>query len=276
MELHASVFNKIATELAPADLRREFLVEGLFSAGEAKLRYWDVDRTVIGGICPVAAPIALPNPSEVRSSHFLERREVGIINIGGPGTIKAGGVEYSLANLDALYLGRGVADVSFASDSPDAPARFWIQSYPAHATHPPRHVRFSDSPGEKLGGSANANERILHKLIHPAAFPTCQVVMGITRLAPGSVWNTMPPHTHMLRSEVYLYFNIQPNNAVFHFMGEPQKTRHLVIHDTDAVLSPPWSIHSGAGTSHYSFIWGMGGENQEFSDMTRAEPGKLL
>jgi 4-deoxy-L-threo-5-hexosulose-uronate ketol-isomerase len=276
MELHASVFKKIASELPPDDLRREFLAKGLFAAGEARLRYWEVDRTVIGAVCPTGSPIPLPNPSEVRSTHFLERREAGIINIGGPGVIRAGGTEFRMANLDALYLGKGVGDVSFASDSAEAPARFWIQSYPAHVAHPSRHVRFADSLGEKLGGPANANERSLHKLIDPAAFPTCQVVMGITRLAPGSVWNTMPPHTHMLRSEVYLYFGIQPGNVVFHFMGEPQKTRHLVVHDTDAVLSPPWSIHSGAGTSHYSFIWGMGGENQEFADMTRAEPGKLL
>jgi 4-deoxy-L-threo-5-hexosulose-uronate ketol-isomerase len=276
MDLHASVFPRISSELPPDELRREFLVEGLFSPGEARLRYWDVDRTVIGGICPVGAAIGLPNPTELKSAFFLERREVGIINIGGPGIVRAAGSEFRVANLDALYLGRQTKDVSFESESATEPARFWVQSYAAHTVHPSRHVKFAESPVERLGGAAGANERTLHKLIHPAAFPTCQVVMGITRIAAGSVWNTMPPHTHMLRSEVYLYFGIQPGNAVFHFMGNPQKTRHLVVHDTDAVLSPSWSIHSGAGTSHYSFIWGMGGENQEFSDMTRADPGKLL
>jgi 4-deoxy-L-threo-5-hexosulose-uronate ketol-isomerase len=276
MEQHASVFPEIASEMSPEELRREYLVQGLFKPGEANLSYWDIDRTVLGGICPEAQPVALPNPPELKSTHFLQRREAGIINIGGPGTVKAGGSEYRMANLDALYLGRDCSDVSFSSDSGAEPSRFWIQSYPAHATHPSRHVKFSEANGERLGTPAGANERSLHKLIHPAAFPTCQVVMGITRMAPGSVWNTMPPHTHMLRSEVYVYFGMQPGTAIFHFMGRPEKTRHLVVRETDAVLSPPWSIHSGVGTGSYSFIWGMGGENQEFSDMNRAEVSKLL
>jgi 4-deoxy-L-threo-5-hexosulose-uronate ketol-isomerase len=275
MDIHTSAFPGVVEEMSPASLRREFLVSGLFKAGEAILRYWDVDRTVIGGICPATGPLPLPNPPELKSSHFLERREVGLINIGGPGVVTAGGSRFPVAHLDALYLGRQAEGVTLASVSPAEPARFWLLSYPAHTAHPSRHVNFSEARPDRLGGPAGANERMLYKLIHPAAFPTCQLVMGITRLAAGSVWNTMPPHTHMLRSEVYLYFDVQPGNAVFHFMGYPDKTRHLVVHDTEAVLSPPWSIHSGAGTSHYSFIWGMGGENQEFSDMAKTEPGNL-
>ena len=276
MELHESFFADATSRLSPEELRREFLVSGLFQPGEVHLRYWETDRTVLGAICPTSAAIALPNPPVLKSSSFLERREAGIINIGGPGTVQAGGTTHRLGNLDALYLGRGSAPVSFASENPAEPARFWLLSYPAHTTHPSVHVDFSKMPGESLGAPSTANERRLYKLIHPAAFPTCQVVMGLTLIAPGSVWNTMPPHTHVLRSEVYLYFRMKPGDTVFHFMGRPEQTRHLVVHDTDAVLSPPWSIHCGAGTANYGFIWGMGGENQDFTDMQRAETGKLL
>jgi 4-deoxy-L-threo-5-hexosulose-uronate ketol-isomerase len=261
--------------MAPADLRGEFLVSGMFRPGEIRLHYWDTDRTILGGICPAGAFAALPNPPELKSASFLERREAGLVNLAGACIVRADGAEHRLENLDALYLGRGTGEVAFRSVSPSEPARLWLLSYPAHAKHPTRHVAFRDARGEKLGGQENANERTLYKLIHAGAFPTCQVVMGVTRLAPGSIWNTMPPHTHMLRSEVYLYFNVKPGNCVFHLMGRPQETRHLVVSDLDAVLSPPWSIHSGAGTSNYDFVWGMGGENQEFSDMQRADIDKL-
>jgi 4-deoxy-L-threo-5-hexosulose-uronate ketol-isomerase len=276
MDIHESVFPSVSANLSPDDLRREFHVAGLFQPGEAHLRYWDTDRTILGGICPMGGPLALPTPAEIKSTSFLERREAGIVNVGGPGTVIADGVEYRMANLDALYLGRGITSVSFASQSQDSPARFWMQSYPAHLAHGSRHVVFEKTAGEKLGSAAGANQRTLYKLIHPAAFPTCQVVMGVTRIAEGSVWNTMPPHTHMLRSEVYLYFELPPGRTVFHFMGQPEKTRHLVVRDLEAVLSPSWSIHCGAGTGNYSFVWGMGGENQDFADMQRAETGQLL
>ncbi len=270
MEMHESAYRRFASSLSTEDLRKEFLVSGLFFRGEAHFRYWETDRTVVGGICPGAAPLPLPNPAELRSSFFLERREAGLVNIGGPGIVAADNAEYRLNSLDALYLGRGSNGVTLRSVDESEPAQFYLLSYPAHAKHPTRHVSFKDSTGEKLGSREGANERTLHKLIHAGAFPTCQLVMGITRLAPGSVWNTMPPHTHMRRSEVYLYFGIQSGAAVFHFMGEPAQTRHLVIRQAEAVLSPPWSIHSGVGTGSYSFIWGMGGENQEFADMDRA------
>jgi 4-deoxy-L-threo-5-hexosulose-uronate ketol-isomerase len=276
MELHASVFPDFTAAMSPEDLRREFLVSGLFHPGEVRLRYWDIDRTIVGAICPTGDPIALPNPPALKSAHFLERREAGIINIGGAGIVRAGGAEFRLGNLDALYLGRGSSPVSFSSATPGEPARFYLLSYPAHAQHPAQYVDFTKVPAERLGSPSGANERTLHKLIYPGAFPTCQVVMGLTRIASGSVWNTMPPHTHLLRSEVYLYFGLKPGDAVFHFMGRPDKTRHLVVRDTDAVLSPSWSIHSGTGTGNYSFIWGMGGENQDFTDMQRAEPATLF
>jgi 4-deoxy-L-threo-5-hexosulose-uronate ketol-isomerase len=275
METHESIFTQSAAALAPDDLRREFLVTGMFRNGEARLRYWDTDRTVLGGIEPAGSALALPNPPELRSTHFLERREAGLVNLGGPGMVRVAATQYRVENLDALYLGRGLSEVSFESLSAAEPARFWLLSYPAHVEHPARHIAFKEARGEQLGDADSANRRTLYKLIHPGAFPTCQVVMGVTRLAAGSVWNTMPPHTHRLRSEVYLYFDVKPGQAVFHVMGRPFETRHLVVHDSEAVLSPPWSIHCGAGTSSYSFVWGMGGENQEFADMARAEIGRL-
>jgi 4-deoxy-L-threo-5-hexosulose-uronate ketol-isomerase len=270
MEMHDSIYPKTVPSLPPDDLRKEFLVSGLFHPGEIRMRYWEADRTILAGISPSERPISLPNPPELKSTCLLERREAGIVNLGGPCLVRVDGAEHHLANLDALYLGRGASEVSFSSSSAE-PSRLWMLSYPAHARHSSRHVVFAESRGEQLGGRDGANERSLHKLIHPGAFPTCQVVMGVTRLAPGSIWNTMPPHTHRLRSEVYLYFDVRPGHAVFHFMGSPHETRHLVVHDCEAVLSPPWSIHCGAGTSNYSFVWGMGGENQEFADMQKAD-----
>lgn len=275
MEIHDSHYKRFASGLSTEDLRSEFLVSDLFYKGEAHFRYWETDRTVLGGICPGTTALALANPPELRSAHFLERREAGLVNIGGPGIVRADGVEFRLAHLDALYLGRGTGDVSLASVSASEPAQFWLLSYPAHAKHPSQHVEFQKAKAEKLGSREAANERTLTKLIHAGAFPTCQLVMGVTQLAPGSVWNTMPPHTHLRRSEVYLYFDVLPGNAVFHFMGKPAETRHLVVRQTEAVLSPSWSIHSGVGTGSYGFIWGMGGENQEFADMDRAEVDKL-
>lgn len=253
-----------------AQLREEFLVPGLFVPGAARFAWWETDRTVVGGIVPTGAALDLPAPEALRCAFFLERREAGIINLGGAGTVTADGQVHALAPMDALYLGRGVRSVSFRSADASAPARFYLLSYPAHAAHPARHVAAGTVEGLKLGARETCNERTLYKLIHPGAFPTCQLVMGYTRLAVGSVWNTLPPHTHLARSEVYLYFDVRPDQAVFHFMGEPAATRHLIVRELEAVLSPPWSVHCGAGTSAYAFVWGMGGENQEFTDMTPA------
>jgi len=275
MHIHETSNSRTAATLPTEQLRAEFLISGLFRPGEATFSYWETDRTVVGGIVPGSTAIPLPNPPEVRSAFFLERREAGIINLGGAGSVIVDGTTHSLDNLDALYLGRGVRGVSFASLSPDQPARFYFLSYPAHTAYPVRYLPIKEAKGDRLGTRESANERTLFKLIHPGAFPTCQLVMGFTRMEPGSVWNTMPPHTHLRRSEVYCYFNLPPTQAVFHFMGKPAETRHLVLRDLDVVLSPSWSIHSGVGTAAYTFVWGMGGENQEFADMDPAPVATL-
>ena len=275
MTIHETSYPRTVNLLSTDALREEFLVSGLFKAGEFHFRYWETDRTILGGISPLATALPLPNPAEVRSAFFLERREAGVMNLGGAGTVTVDGIAYAMAPLDTIYLGRGVNDVSFASLSTDAPARFYFLSYPAHTAYPVRHLPISEAKGDRLGTRETANERTLFKVIHPGAFPTCQLVMGFTRMESGSVWNTMPPHTHLRRSEVYLYFNVPAAHAVFHFMGQPQATRHLLAHDLDAVLSPPWSIHSGCGTTAYTFVWGMGGENQDFPDMTSAPVNSL-
>jgi 4-deoxy-L-threo-5-hexosulose-uronate ketol-isomerase len=275
MHIHQTPSPRPVPALPPEQLRAEFLVTGLFALGAANFRYWETDRTIVGGLVPGATALDLPNPPEVRGAFFLERREAGVINLGGAGSITVDGTTHPMEPLDTLYLGRGTKAVTFTSRSADAPARFYFLSYPAHAAHPVRHIPIKDAKGDRLGARESANERTLYKLIHPGAFPTCQLVMGFTRMEPGSVWNTMPPHTHLRRSEVYCYFNVAPTAAVFHFMGEPAATRHLVVRELEAVLSPPWSIHSGVGTAAYAFVWGMGGENQEFADMDPAPVAQL-
>lgn len=263
--------SRLAGNLSTEELRNEFLVGGLFQPGEINLHWWETDRTVIGGIAPTTTELTLHNPPALRADCFFERREAGLLNLGGPGVVCVNDEQFQLTHLDTLYIGRGVKQtVSFRSLDPAKPARFYLLSYPAHTAYPTRLVAFQDVKGERLGQRERANERTICKLIHPGAFPTCQLVMGVTRLETGSVWNTMPPHTHLRRSEVYLYFNLPADQVVFHFMGRPDETRHLVVRDGEAVLSPPWSIHSGVGTSNYSFVWGMGGENQEFADMDPA------
>jgi len=256
-----------AAGLSTDELRREFLLAGLFAADRASFRCLDTDRAVVGAICPGTGALPLEAPASLHTASFLERREAGVVNLGGPGRIRVDGAEYPMEHLDFLYLGRGAKAVAFAAADAAAPARYWLVSYPAHASHPSRHVAFRDVPGAALGGRANANERTLRRMIHPGAMPTCQLVMGVTRMAPGSVWNTMPTHTHDRRTEVYLYFDLPADQAVIHLMGPPTETRHLIVRDCEAVVSPSWSIHSGVGTGAYSFIWAMGGENQEFEDM---------
>jgi 4-deoxy-L-threo-5-hexosulose-uronate ketol-isomerase len=275
MQIHDSASAHLAATLSPEELRRQYLVAGLFVPGQANLRWWETDRTIVGGIVPTDRALGLENDPELRANFFLERREAGVINLGGPGTITVDGREYPLAKCDALYLGRGAKAVYFASASAADPAKFYLLSYPAHAAHPTKHVPFAAMQANKLGSRENANERTIYKAIHAGAVETCQVVMGFTRLETGSVWNTMPPHTHSRRSEVYLYFDLPADQAVFHFMGSPQATRHLVMRNFDVVLSPPWSIHCGVGTAAYTFVWGMGGENRDYADMDPA-PLKTL
>ncbi|OPZ24054.1 MAG: 4-deoxy-L-threo-5-hexosulose-uronate ketol-isomerase [Lentisphaerae bacterium ADurb.BinA184] len=271
MQIQENSFPALVAGMPPEVLRREFLVTGLFVPGELHLRWWETDRTVVGGICPTTTALTLPNPAELRATNFFERREAGLLNIGGPGIVAIDGKEHRLERYDALYVGRGAyASVTFRSVDPAKPARFYLLSYPAHTAYPICHVAFASVEGNRLGSAATANDRTIRRLIHPGTCKTCQLVMGVTTLATGSVWNTMPAHTHSRRSEVYLYFDIPADQAVFHFMGRPQETRHLVIRDGEVALSPVWSIHSGVGTASYSFCWGMGGENQDYGDMDPA------
>lgn len=258
------------------ELRRNFLVGGLFRPGALTLHWWEVDRTVLGGAVPTDAPLVLPVPAELRAKTFCERREIGVVNLGGAGTVRVDGRDFALGKLDALYVGRGAKEVVFSSADAATPARFYLLSFTAHAAHPTTLADFAGAEKATLGSPATANERKLNKLIHAGRFPTCQVVLGVTLLQTGSVWNTMPPHTHSRRNEVYLYFDVPADQAVMHFMGEPTETRHLVVRDGEVALSPGWSIHAGCGTASYGFVWGMGGENQDYTDMDPAPVSKLL
>jgi 4-deoxy-L-threo-5-hexosulose-uronate ketol-isomerase len=253
--------------MSTAELRGCYLVEHLFAPGEVRLAYCDADRAVVGSVVPTGGPLWLEGDAALRSAYFAERREVGVLNIGQAGTVTVDGRDYDLGNLDGLYIGRGSRDVRFVSAALDAPAAFYLLSYPAHAPFPTTPIKRADVEGLRLGTDAGCNKRTLYKYIHPAGVGSCQLVMGFTQMDAGSVWNTMPPHTHARRSEAYLYFNVPAESRVFHFMGEPTETRHLVVADRQAVLSPSWSIHSGVGTAAYAFCWGMGGENQAFDDM---------
>jgi 4-deoxy-L-threo-5-hexosulose-uronate ketol-isomerase len=263
-----------AAVLHPAQLRETFLIEGLFVFGELHYRFTDLDRLVVGGAVPVHE-LRLPQDRETGTSYFLERRELGVINIGGPGYVSVDGKAHEVGHRDALYAGRGCHDVSFGSRDPGHPARFYWLSCPAHASHPTAVMRQAEAAPVHLGAQATANVRTIYKYIHAGGIPSCQLVMGLTELAEGSVWNTMPPHTHHRRTEVYFYFDLD-DRAVAHFMGSPQATRNLWVKNEEAVLSPAWSIHCGCGTGRYSFIWGMAGENQTFDDMDPAPLATLV
>lgn len=267
MEERYSLSPNEAKNMNTGQLRETFALTRLWQAGSAEFTYSHYDRVVIGGIMPLDTTISLPTFIPLKSDYFLERRELGIINIGGAGKITADGAAYELSKLDCLYLGKGTKEVQFASNSSDDPARFFVLSAPAHAKFPNRQMKHSEAMATELGAAATANERTIFKYIHEDGIKSNQLVMGFTALKPGSVWNTMPAHTHNRRMEVYLYFDVQEEQRVFHLMGEPQETRHLVLGNGEGVISAPWSIHSGCGTANYSFIWGMAGENQSFSDM---------
>jgi len=254
--------------LNTVDLRNSFLIDSLFQPERAVLVSCEVDRAIVGGIMPGTKPVPLSgSKKDLGTDEFAERREIGVINVGGKGTIEAGGKSYTLEHEDALYIGRGTRTIQFASADPSKPAAFYMISYPAHTAFPMKLIRRDDADRVDLGTPAQANSRTIRKYILPGKVESCQLVMGMTTLAEGSVWNTMPPHTHIRRSEVYLYYNLPPDGAVFHFMGTPSQTRHLVMRDRQAVISPSWSIHMGVGSKSYSFVWAMGGENQEFDDM---------
>ena len=256
--------------MTTAELRETFLLSGMHEPGKVHLGYVDLDRTVAGMIAPLGDPIALPNYPELRASYFTERRELGVLSIGGSGSVTVGGKVYSLDNLDMLYVGRGNAEVSFASKDAKNPAVYYLLSYPAHAVHPVALIRKDGAQSNELGSAETCNRRTICRYIHLAGARSSQLVMGVTHLAPGSSWNTMPPHTHDRRSEVYMYFNLAANARVVHLMGPADETRHLIMSDKEIVVSPGWSIHAGVGTTAYSFCWGMGGENQDYADMDAA------
>lgn len=250
-----------------AELRESFLVEDMFKPGEITMVYSDVDRVIVGSAVPTNSGLKLEAGDELKAEYFAERREIGVINVGGEGSIAVDGITYSMVKLDALYIGRGSREIEFMSASADEPAKYYIISYPAHASYPTTHAKIADAEPLRLGSSKECNERTIYKYIHPAGIKSSQLVMGCTLMEDGSVWNTMPAHTHERRSEVYFYFDIPDGAAVFKLIGEPSETRHIVVRNYQAVISPSWSIHSGIGTTNYSFIWAMGGENQDFSDM---------
>ena len=261
--------------MSPRELNRSYVVDGLFVPGSIVLRHWETDRTIVGGAVPLGRSLPLPAPDALKAEHFNDRRELGVINIGGEGSVQVDGRRFQLGKFDTLYVGRGVRSVVFSSRRKSDPANFYLLSYPAHAKYPTKLARRANVPAIALGSPEQHNSRLLHRVIHLAGIKSCQLVMGFTILAPGSKWNTMPPHTHLRRSEVYLYCDLAPRASVTHFMGHPERIRKLKLRNHQAVLSPPWSIHCGVGTSHYAFIWGMGGENQEFTDMDPVDPKKI-
>jgi len=262
--------------MTTAELREAYLVGNMFEPGNVTLCYTDIDRAIVGSAVPTEELLTLPVHKELASDFFAQRREIGVINIGGSGTVTVDGEAFAMDNRDSLYIGRGSKDVGLQSDSAKNPAQYYILSYPAHTAYPTKLVKQSDANRMELGSREECNERVIHQSIRPGIVESCQIVMGFTQLAPGSVWNTMPPHTHRRRSEIYLYFDLDENSNVFHFMGEPDETRSLVVRNGEAVVSPSWSMHSGAGTRNYTFIWGMGGENQEFDDMDYVDMKELF
>lgn len=258
-----------------AELRSSFLIDDLFQPGEIRLAGTDLDRAIVGGAIPLSSPLPLPVDPELRADFFTQRREVGIINLGGAGSVQVDEEKFSVGTRECLYVGRGNHSITFASDDASFPAVFYIVSYPAHAEYPTRLAKASDANIVSLGSKELANERKIYQYIHENGIKSCQLVLGYTELASGSVWNTMPPHTHTRRSEVYCYFDIPEGQRVLHLMGEPQETRSIWMANRNVVLSPAWSIHSGAGTSAYRFVWAMGGENQRFDDMDGVPIGDL-
>ncbi|UOQ98712.1 5-dehydro-4-deoxy-D-glucuronate isomerase [Hymenobacter sp. 5317J-9] len=253
--------------LNTSGIREHFLIENIFTPGAIELTYTHYDRMVVGGAQPTGAALTLPCPGSLKANFFLERRELGALNVGGAGTVTVDGTVYELNNQDCLYVGMGSKEVVFASADAAQPAKFYLLSAPAHAVHPTTRRTQAEATPVEMGARETANERTIYKYIYQEGIPSCQLVMGLTQLKVGSVWNTMPSHTHDRRMEAYLYFNLPAGQRVLHLLGEPQETRPLWVSTEQAILSPPWSIHTGCGSSHYAFIWGMAGENREYTDM---------
>ncbi|HQV61847.1 MAG TPA: 5-dehydro-4-deoxy-D-glucuronate isomerase [Chitinophagaceae bacterium] len=267
MEIRFQNSPKETSEMSTQQLRDHFLVQGLMQLGKIELVYSHYDRMIIGGVVPVSKVVSLPNEVELKAKFFLERREMGIINVGGKGTVTADGKVYDIEKLECVYLGKGTQEVNFSSLSSEEPAMFYLLSLPAHHTYPNRKMTKAEAAPVNLGDISTSNKRTIYKYIHNDGIESCQLVMGLTVLEDGSVWNSVPPHTHTRRMEAYFYFNLHEAHRVMHFMGEPQETRHLVVANNEAAISAPWSMHFGVGTANYGFIWGMAGENKEFTDM---------
>ena len=265
-ELRYAAHPEDARRYDTARLRRDFLIERLFVADEVQMVYSMYDRMVVGGAMPVAEKLPLEAVDPLKAPYFTTRREVGIYNVGGPGVVKVGDEQYELGFKEALYIGRGDREVVFCSKDDALPAKFYFNSCTAHTAYPCRKVTKQDAVVAHMGSLEMSNERNINKMLVNQVLPTCQLQMGMTELAPGSVWNTMPAHTHSRRMEAYFYFELPQDQAVCHFMGEPTETRHLWMRGEQAVLSPEWSIHSAAATHNYTFIWGMGGENLDYGD----------
>ncbi|MBN1820922.1 MAG: 5-dehydro-4-deoxy-D-glucuronate isomerase [Prolixibacteraceae bacterium] len=256
-------------------IRKEFLVEKVMEEGKIRLVHTLIDRYIVGGAVPTTEPLKLETVESLKASYFCERREVGVISVAGPGSVIVDGTEYKMNFKDAIYIGKGSKEVVFKSDDTSNPAHFYINSAPAHKEFPVRHVTMADANVLHMGSPETSNLRDINQLLINTVIDTCQLQMGMTELKPGSIWNTMPAHTHGRRNEVYFYFDVPEGQAVCHFMGQPQETRHIWMHNEQAVISPSWSIHSAAGTSNYIFIWGMAGENLDYTDMDIFQPNEL-
>ncbi|MDR0474919.1 MAG: 5-dehydro-4-deoxy-D-glucuronate isomerase [Treponema sp.] len=258
-----------------AKMRERYLFDKVFVNDDISLCYTHVDRVVFGGACPAAKKLRLEGGKDFGSDVFLDRRELGIICIASAGTAAAGNETHKMKKGDGLYIGKGTGEIVFASDDKDKPAKFYLASTPAHAVYPTVHIPIEKANPRKVGGAATCNSRTIYQYVHPAVLKSCQLTMGMTILEEGSVWNTMPVHTHERRMEVYFYFDMKDDQVVFHFHGQPEETRHIIMKNEESVISPSWSIHSGAGTAAYTFIWAMAGENQDFDDMDTLPSVKL-
>lgn len=278
MQIRQPVHSEHAKQLDTQGLRRHFLVETLFKANEATLTYSQIDRIIIGGIMPVDKTVTFSPElgKHTGTDFFLQRRELGLINIGGDAKVTVDGAVFEVAAREALYVGQGAKTLEFASVDPTKPAKLYFNCAPAHTAYPHKKVTLAEASPETLGAAETSNRRTIYKYFVPNVLPTCQLLMGLTQLEPGSLWNTMPCHTHDRRMEVYFYFDMSEQAVVFHMMGEPTETRHIVVRNEQAVISPSWSLHSGVGTQAYTFIWGMVGENQVFADMDHIPMTTLL
>lgn len=277
MQVRQSIHSEHAKQLDTAGLRREFLIEKIFEKNTYTMTYSHIDRIIVGGVMPVDTCVSVGDEigKQLGVSYFLERRELGVINIGGPGLIVVDGLTYEIGHEEALYVGKGAKRVEFSSLDTTKPAKFYYNSAPAHTTFPNKKITLAEASPQTIGDAATSNRRTINKFIVPDVLETCQLTMGLTKLEQGSLWNTMPCHTHERRMEVYFYFDMDDDTAVFHMMGQPQETRHLLVHNEQAVISPSWSIHAGVGTKRYTFIWGMVGENQVFDDMDHVKVSEL-